>query len=92
MAYINAMLIFPVDLRHLLFPALKWVGVLHEQESILSSLTRFSIRVGWVACCQVTDMNIPGLVAELEHFDFSGLHEAPTGFVHFLHWFSSLVR
>jgi hypothetical protein len=35
-----------------------------------SSLRVYSSEVGWMACCHVSDEDVPRIVAELECFDF----------------------
>lgn len=61
------------------------------EEKVLADLRSFSSFVGWKACCSVSDEDIPRMIAELEHFDFGSMLEAPWYFGEFLAWLYKLV-
>lgn len=75
-------------------PRIEWVHSDLGVDKTIWYLWDFSSTVGWRACCNVSDEDVPRVVAELEHFDFRVLkaHSWREGMGDFLAWLYKLVR
>lgn len=80
------------DLDPISHPHLEWVHDNLSADQIALSLRNFSSVVGLGACCNVSDEDIPRVVAEFEHFDFKVLGGGMWDAGYFLAWLYRLVR
>lgn len=87
------MVIITKDMYHAPYPRLKWLHDDVSADEVVSSLRSFSSAALLGAYRRVSDKDIPGVVAELEHIDFGTIHLGSLSyeFCGFLAWLYSLV-